>query len=359
MKHILITLMTVASTFLAQAQDKDSCNTDAKATEAIPIQNNTKAIEDLPIEAIHIRNFLAQPDQLNEIEIVKKYRGQGFNDKFNGLTKKIEYSQMIPPYGLEVTYNKTTHIIFPASIKYVDLGNDKIIAGVAGDAENVLRIKAAVENFPEETNMAVITDNGYYYTFNIKYAQEPDKLNIEMQDFLHDASAVNQPNNSIEVFLKELHNESPQLIQIIMRAIQKNNFRIIKHIGARGFGIQFLLKGIYSYGGMLYFHTEIKNSSSVDYNVDYLTYKIVDKKTVKRTTTQELVLVPVRSFNQVTVIKGRSTESTVFAIPIFTIMENKVLQVVLHEINGGRHLTFNVENKDVVRAREITNFNIN
>jgi conjugative transposon TraN protein len=282
-----------------------------------------------------------------------------FNDKFNGLTKKIAYSQMIPPLGLEVTYNKTTHILFPASIRYVDLGNNKIIAGVAGDAENVLRIKAAVENFSEETNLAVITDNGYYYTFNVKYADEPDKLSVEMQDFLHDGSTVNRPNNSVEVHLKELNNESPQLVRIIMQAIQKNNFRIIRHIGARGFGVQFLLKGIYSYGGMLYFHTEIRNNSSVDYNIDYLTCKIVDKKTVKRTTTQELVLTPVRSLNQVTTVKGRNTESTVFAIPVFTIMDNKVLQIDLHEANGGRHLTFNVENKDLVRAREITNFNIN
>jgi conjugative transposon TraN protein len=312
MKHIILTaLTTIGVTLLAQAQDKN----------------------------------------------VQIY--QGFNDKYQGLTRKIEYSRMIPPHGLEVTYNKTTHILFPASIKYVDLGNDRIIAGVAGDAENVLRIKAAVENFPEETNVAVITDNGYYYTFNVKYAAEPDKLNIEMQDFLHDGSAVNRPNNSIEVYLKELNNESPQLVQIIMRAIQKNNFRLIKHIGARGFGMQFLLKGIYSYGGMLYFHTEIKNNSSVDYKIDYLTYKIVDKKIVKRTTTQELVLTPVRSFNQVTVVKGRTAESTVFAIPVFTIMDGKVLQVVLHEVGGGRHLTFNLENRDLVRAREITNFNIN
>jgi conjugative transposon TraN protein len=299
-------------------------------------------------------HLFAQDNERN-----KKIERQGFNDKFSGLTKKIEYSQMIPPLGLEVTHNKTTHILFPAPIRYVDLGNNTIIAGVAGDAENVLRIKAAVENFYEETNLAIITDNGYYYTFNVKYADEPDKLNIEMQDFLHDGSTVNRPNNSIEVYLKELNDESPQLVQLIMRAIQKNNYRIINHIGARGFGMQFLLKGIYSYGGLLYFHTDIKNNSSVDYKIDYLTYKIIDKKTVERITTQELVLKPVRSLNQVTVVKGRTTESTVFAIPIFTIMEGKVLQVSLHEANGGRHLTFNVENRDLVRAREISNFNIN
>ena len=67
---------------------------------------------------------------------------------------------MIPPYGLEVTFDKTVHIIFPASIKYVDLGSSNIIAGKAGPSENVLRVKATIRNFETETNMAVITEEG-------------------------------------------------------------------------------------------------------------------------------------------------------------------------------------------------------
>lgn len=43
-------------------------------------------------------------------------------DKFDGLTRKVGFDRMIPPHALEVCYNKTTHIIFPAEITYVDLG---------------------------------------------------------------------------------------------------------------------------------------------------------------------------------------------------------------------------------------------
>ena len=55
-----------------------------------------------------------------------------FGDYYEGLTKKITFDRMIPPYGLEVTFDKTTHIIFPSSIRYVDLGSSNIIAGKAG-----------------------------------------------------------------------------------------------------------------------------------------------------------------------------------------------------------------------------------
>ena len=63
---------------------------------------------------------------------------------------------MIPPHGLEVTYDKTVHVIFPAEVRYVDLGSPDLIAGKADGAENVIRVKATVRNFPNETNMTMV-----------------------------------------------------------------------------------------------------------------------------------------------------------------------------------------------------------
>ena len=125
-------------------------------------------------------------------------------DLFEGLTKKVTYDRMIPPYGLEVTYDKTVHVIFPSAVRYVDLGSPNLIAGKADGAENVIRVKATVKNFRTETNFSVITESGSFYTFNVKYADEPLLLNIEMKDFIHDGSTVNRPNNALDVYLQEL-----------------------------------------------------------------------------------------------------------------------------------------------------------
>ena len=92
----------------------------------------------------------------------------------------------------------------------------------------------------------------------MKYAAEPLLLNVEMCDFIHDGEAVNRPNNAQEIYLKELGSESPMLVRLIMKSIHKQNKREVKHIGCKRFGIQYLLKGIYTHNGLLYFHTEIK-----------------------------------------------------------------------------------------------------
>ena len=279
-------------------------------------------------------------------------------DLFEGYTKKITYDRMIPPHGLEVTFDKTCHVIFPAAIAYVDLGSANIIAGKADGAENVIRVKAAKRGFKGETNMSVITEDGAYYSFNVKYAREPRILNVEMTDFIHDGEAVNRPNNSMNIYLKELGSESPVLVRLVMKSIWKENKRRVKHIGSKSFGIQFLLKGIYTHNGLLYFHTEIKNSSNVPFDVDFITWKIVDKKVAKRTAIQEQVIQPLRTQNFVLNVAGNSKERTVWTMDKFTLPDDKCLVVELAEKNGGRHQSFVIENTDLVRARVISELKV-
>ena len=279
-------------------------------------------------------------------------------DLFEGYTKKITYDRMIPPHGLEVTFDKTCHVIFPAAIAYVDLGSANIIAGKADGAENVIRVKAAKRGFKGETNMSVITEDGAYYSFNVKYAREPRILNVEMTDFIHDGEAVNRPNNSMNIYLKELGSESPVLVRLVMKSIWKENKRRVKHIGSKSFGIQFLLKGIYTHNGLLYFHTEIKNTSNVPFDVDYIIWKIVDKKVAKRTAIQEQVIQPLRTQNFVLNVAGNSKERTVWTMDKFTIPDDKCLVVELAEKNGGRHQSFTIENTDLVRARVISELKV-
>ena len=279
-------------------------------------------------------------------------------DLFEGYTKKITYDRMIPPHGLEVTFDKTCHVIFPAAIAYVDLGSANIIAGKADGAENVIRVKAAKRGFKGETNMSVITEDGAYYSFNVKYAREPRILNVEMTDFIHDGEAVNRPNNSMNIYLKELGSESPVLVRLVMKSIWKENKRRVKHIGSKSFGIQFLLKGIYTHNGLLYFHTEIKNTSNVPFDMDYITWKIVDKKVAKRTAIQEQVIQPLRTQNFVMNVGGNTSERTVWTMDKFTMPDDKCLVVELAEKNGGRHQSFVIENTDLVRARVISELKV-
>lgn len=278
---------------------------------------------------------------------------QSTGDLFEGLTRKITYDRVISPYGLEVTFDKTVHIIFPSAVRYIDLGSANIIAGKADGSENVIRIKAAVKGFETETNFSVITDEGSFYSFNVKYAAEPMALNIEMKDFIHNGQAVNRPGNAMNIYLTELGGESPEVVGLIMKSIYKSDKRTVKHIGCKRFGVQYALKGIYTHNGILYFHTQMANLSNVPFEVDFIRWKIVDKKVVKRTAIQETVIEPLRVYNFVTQVQGKRSERTVFAMGKFTIPDDKRLVVELFEKNGGRHQSLVIGNDDIIGAEVI------
>ena len=280
------------------------------------------------------------------------------NDLYQGITRKLPYRQMVTPHGVQVTFAKTVHIIFPSAVRYVDLGSNWIIAGKADGAENVIRVKATTEGFPGETNFSVICEDGSFYSFNARYAHEPEMLNIEMKDFLENGDTTDFSHTRMNIYFRELAGESPLLVKLIMQSIYKEDRREIRHLGCKRFGVQFLLKSVHSHNGLFYFHTETRNRSNVAFRTDFIRFKIVDKKVPKRTAIQERVIDPVRSYNEVLVTEGKSDVRTVYAVPQFTIPDDKLLVIELFEKDGGRHQTIRVENADIVAARQINELKI-
>lgn len=314
MKRILIILVALASSFISFAQEKTTDNPEKSMPST--------------------------------------------GDYFQGLTRPLTFDKMIAPYALEVTFSKTVHLIFPAAIRYVDLGSADLLAAKADGTENVLRVKAARKGFPGESNLSVITDDGSYYSFNVKYADEPVKLSVEMIDLIHNSGVGTSRGNNTDVYLEDLGGESPVLVNRIMQAIYKNNRKHVKHVGCKQFGMQYALKGIYSHNNLMYFHTELKNSSNMPFNVDYISFKIVDRKVAKRTAIQQQSIVPLRAYNQLMVIGGKKTERTVFALPQVTLPDGKQLLVELNEKDGGRNQSFTLKNDELIRAKGISKLRV-
>lgn len=257
----------------------------------------------------------------------------------------------IEPYKIEVTYNKTSHLIFPAAIRYVDLGSDCLVAGKAEDAENVLRVKAAVLDFKEETNFSVITEDGRFYNFNVLYNPCPANMNynlLEMQKEIH-------RQNTNDVLFEELGKNAPSLVDELMERIYKKDRLNIKYLEEKSFGIQLKLKGIYIHDDKFYFHTALRNFTDVPFQIDFITFKVVDKKVAKRTVIQERMLTPLRIYKPLDQIVGNTTEQNVFLLNQFTIADDKILLIGIYEKNGSRHQILKIENFDLVKARLIKN----
>ncbi len=126
--------------------------------------------------------------------------------------------QGLTPRTIEVGFTKTVHILFPAPVTYIDIGSMAIIAGKADGAENVVRVKAAVRDFAEETNLTVITEDGGFYTFDARYAENPTPSTIEIAAAETPAAqpaSTSEPARADEgrVLLREVGRERPATVK--------------------------------------------------------------------------------------------------------------------------------------------------
>src|SRR5882672_1873022 len=83
--------------------------------------------------------------------------------------------------NVEVTFNKTSTLVFPTAITSVDRGSRDLIAQKAKGVNNVLQIKAGKPNF-RETNLTVITSDGGLYHFFIRYSEQPTVFTVSIRD---------------------------------------------------------------------------------------------------------------------------------------------------------------------------------
>lgn len=180
---------------------------------------------------------------------------------------------------MQVTYYKTSHLLFPSAIRYVDLGSDLLAASKGESVSNVLRIKSAVHQFDEETNFSVITEDGKFYSFNVSYSAYPDILNYDMLQL----QRVQEKISSADVTFEDLQGSSSHLTEVLMKNLYSRKERTIRHIGSRSYGILFSLKGLYVHDSKFYFVVDIRNSSQLSYEIDYISFTIKDKRNLKRT----------------------------------------------------------------------------
>ncbi|MDM1442784.1 conjugative transposon protein TraN [Myroides odoratimimus] len=267
-------------------------------------------------------------------------------------TKSINLSNAeVTPYEIELTQNKTTHILFTSSIEYVDLGSSEIIASKVETTSNVLRLKTVKEDI-KPTNFTVITNDGKYYSFNVIYNEQPMLLSYDLTKF---ERQVNKQQS--EVLFKDLGTTSPSLADLLMKAIIKKNKKEL-NIKNKTYGVEAWLKSIYIQDGKLYFHLSINNKSNLPYEVDYVSFKIKDRRTTKRTTVQEVSLKPIRSINDFQTINNQSKQGNVFMLDQFTLSDKQVLLIEVNEKNGVRNQVLKVKSSEILKAKQLSKLKV-
>lgn len=266
--------------------------------------------------------------------------------------------QGLTPRTIEVGFTKTVHILFPASVTYIDIGSMAIIAGKADGAENVVRVKAAVRDFAEETNITVITEDGGFYTFDARYAENPTTSTIEIaaaESPVAQPASASEPARADEghVLLREVGRERPATVKRVLSDIYRQNRVDVKGIHTRKYGVEVEVRGIYVHNDVIYLHVQIANNTNISFEVNYRRFVVADRKAAKRTAQQQRIIEPLRVCNDPSIVRGHQRQRIVFALPKLTFEEDKVLLLEIAEKDGARHQCLEISSKELLGAKAL------
>lgn len=260
---------------------------------------------------------------------------------------------------------KNTNLFFASSIENATMGNKTFQFDY--DYENNGKLGIIKGTNGPETNLLVTTKNGDIFSFIIRFKSELVKFNyfIKSKDRIgnmneSDGGEVNTKvettsNESKEVKAvtfndyqdkKKSNNEADKneiLINECKSILNKGSF--YKRYYAEATNVKFHLSNIVYKSDDLYFLLTLENNSSIDYEINDLTFNISAANVNKVTSTQKIKIDPFFDYNTVSRVDAGTTVSFIYVIKKFTINKEKKVEISLSEVTGERDLVLELSNK--------------
>jgi hypothetical protein len=178
--------------------------------------------------------------------------------------------------------------------------------------------------------------------FDVSWQPSPTITTYDLRDSRLNQTAVTSIRFTAAVNEKEIN-------EIAEQARNEDTFL---HRRRQRFEMSLTLQGIYQHDQLLVLKFSIGNLSQLSYEANWTRLYISDKKVTKRSSVQELPIIPIYT-DQLPSVAGESCGQWIIIIPKITIPDKKQLTFEMQEKSGGRHLTLTIKNRHLFKARKI------
>jgi conjugative transposon TraN protein len=244
---------------------------------------------------------------------------------------------------LKISDSKTSHLVCPDKVSYVQAGDYTLVqAEVVPELSNLIRIKA-LQPFEKPTSLTVVCADRIY-SFELQFGNDAP-ITYPIDTFDSQRALTFSGKMMPDYLLKDLCD------QVLDQ--HRHNFRKRK---TEKDGIKVRLNSISLKNDALFFELQITNKTNMAYDVESFNFWITDKKKSRATNVQEYQIFPEYQQNKVQRIYGDVTVREVFVIQKMTIPDQRILKIEMGEKalgNTGRKLSFNVKNKDILKAKSL------
>jgi conjugative transposon TraN protein len=259
---------------------------------------------------------------------------------YNGSTIGIDQKNVVK---ITIPLNATTHFVSPEPIDYVDISTPTVQGDLSSDKVFRLRPVSDVLHSGDKFTVTVVTKS-----FIVVY-----ELTAEKNTDKYDAVNVIKidPNDGILLNQSDILSQQ-QCFDLATQTLKRG--RNIHNVQASAYGIHMWLNGVYTYGDYILLDVGMKVNTKIPFTMKEMRFKLIDRKQMKATVSQEIELQPYYSLYPYQDTKFNGTFRNFFVFNKFTYPTAKFFNIAISETNNagndGRHLEMNISYNQILKA---------
>ncbi|MCL7764498.1 conjugative transposon protein TraN [Polaribacter sp. Z014] len=238
---------------------------------------------------------------------------------------------------------KNVALFFPNPIRQGITGSENFVFTFNREKEQHLGLLQAKPG--NDSNLLVISNNGSIFSYIVRYKKQLNKLNYFFA--LSNSIGNEKPlvSNSIKsVTAKDSIDNRTYYYQKFCSYLLNINQRIGR-IKKRNEGIILSVDNIVFDKEELYYVIQIKNTSRLDYDINFLKLSVETRQKGKKKSLQRLYKNPIYTQNTPFKIAANTKIKFVYVVPKFSISNNRRVILELKEQNGERNIDLKISHK--------------
>lgn len=253
-----------------------------------------------------------------------------------------------PKIVLDTIYaneHKNVALFFPNPIRQGITGADNFVFTYNREKQQYFGLLQATPG--KESNLLIINNNGEIFSYIVRYSPTLEKLNY----FIPVSTSIGN-EKPMEYHLDKTIQSVPSVdpkaryYERFCSYLVKRRQRIGK-LRKRHNGIVLRVENIVFDREELYFVMAIENRSSLDYDVNFLNLSIETRKKGRKKSLQRLDVAPLYIYGAPSKIKEGQKAKVVYAVPKFSISDERLVLLELNERNGERNLKLKISHRTI------------
>ena len=223
---------------------------------------------------------------------------------------------------------KNVALFFPEPIRQGITGSDNFVFTYNREKEQYFGLLQAKPG--KESNLLVVNRNGSIFSYIIRYKKQLSKLNY----FIPLSNSIGE----------ELVDNKTYYYQKFCSYLLERGLRF-GYFTKRKSGVILSIENIVFDKEELYFVIQIKNNSTLDYDLNFLNLSIETRQKGKRKSLQRLYQEPMYKHNLPSKIKENEMARFVYVMPKFSLSNDRRAILELNEKNGERNIELKISHR--------------